>query len=181
MKDFHTLDHIQTAVAVIDKNMEIVEANAAYQQRHNIEDADLIGSKCFSSAYQFHEACSYKDLSSCPVNESFKTKKTASVIHHFWIKDQAVVEQVTTTPVIEENGEVNFVIEEFRDISQLLGLNQGILSVCSYCKKIRDKDGEWLSFDEYLHKHTGTDFSHGICGKCRDSLFNDLTHKHTCS
>ena len=175
MKDFLTIDYIQTAVAVIDKNMTIVEANSAFQKRYNINDTELIGSKCFSSAYQFHEQCSYNNLSSCPLEESFKTKKTASSIHHFWIKDKAVVEKVTTTPIVEESGEVNFVVEEFLDISQLLGLNKGILSVCSYCKKIRDQDGQWLSFDAYLHKYTGADFSHGACEKCHDCLVSKLT------
>lgn len=181
MKDFQIINHIQTAVAVIDKNMTIVEANAAFQQRHNAKDTNLIGSKCFSAAYQFHEQCNYKKLSSCPLKESFNTKNTASVVHHFWINGQAIVEQVTTTPIVEENGDVNFVVEEFKDMSQLLGLEKGILGVCSYCKKIRDDDGQWLNFDAYLHKHTGADFSHGICEECHDSLLTELTQKHSSS
>lgn len=179
MQNFHTIDHIQTAVIVIDKNMTIIEANTAFQQRHNIENTDLIHSKCFYSAYQFYEQCCYKDSISCPAEESFKTKKTASAIHHFWIKDKAVVEQVTTTPIIEKNGEVNYVVEEFRDITQLLGLNKGIISVCSHCKKIRDKDGQWLNFDVYMHKYTGANFSHGICEECTTSFFSDIAHKES--
>jgi len=177
MKDIQAINYIQTAVAVIDKNMIIVEANMAFQQRHNIESTQIIGSKCFCSAYLFNEPCSHEGISSCLLEESFKTKRTLSTLHHFWIKDQAIVEQVTTTPIIEENGEVNYVVEEFQDMTQLLGLTKGILGVCSYCKKIRDANGQWLSFDVYLHKHTGADFSHGICEECNDSLFDEFTGK----
>lgn len=98
-----------------------------------------------------------------------------------WVDDHAIVEEITTTPIIEENGEVNFVVEEFRDITKLLGLNKGIISICSYCRKIRDKDGQWLSIEAYLHKHTGANFSHGVCEECSDEILGDLYKKHSCS
>ena len=179
MRNFQAINYIQTAVAVIDKSMTIVEANTAFQQRHNIEITELIGSKCFCSAYLFNEPCSQNGISTCLLADSFKTKKTASTLHHFWIKDQAVVEQVTTTPIIEENGDINYVVEEFHDMSKLLGLTKGILGVCSYCKKIRDENGQWLNFDVYLHKHTGADFSHGICEECHEAQLSKLTNKNS--
>lgn len=177
MKNFQLINHIQTAVAVIDKNMTIVDSNNAFQQRNNLKKT--IGTKCFNAAYKFNESCSSKVEGSCPVSESFKTKKPSSAIHHFWIEDHAIVEEITTTPIIEENGEVNYVIEEFRDITKLLGLKKGILSICSYCKKIRDEDGQWITFESYIQKHTSADFSHGICEECNTSLFNEFKNKNS--
>lgn len=170
MNDFQLIDHIQTAVAVIDKNMTIVEANNAFQHRHNLQSANIVGNKCFNAAYKFDISCDEKVAESCPVAESFKTKKTSSAIHHFWIEDQAIVEEITATPVIEKNGDVNYVIEEFRDITKLLNLKKGIISICSYCRKIRSTNNQWVTFEAYLQKNTGADFSHGICEECKDSL-----------
>ena len=43
---------------------------------------------------------------------------------------------------------------------------QGLLPVCSYCKKIRDKNGQWLQIENYFGNEADIDFSHGICPDC---------------
>jgi transcriptional regulator with PAS, ATPase and Fis domain len=179
MKKIQLIDHIQTAVALIDKDMKIVEANDAFQQRNKLNSTSVVGTKCFNSAYKFNHSCSKKTEEPCPLSESFKTKKSARAIHHFWIDDHAVVEEVTTTPVIGENGEVDYVIEEFRDITKLLGLEKGIMGICSYCRKIRNEDGEWLSIEIYLQKRTGAKISHGICEECNKNLSKELENKRS--
>jgi len=179
MKDFKLIDHIQTAVAVIDKNMNIIESNDAFKQRNNKKSLNLSPLKCYTGAYNFTENCNTKIEGSCPVTESFKTRKTASAVHHVWIEDHAIVEEVTTTPVFDDKGDVNYVIEEFHDITKLLGLKKGIISICSYCRKIHEEDGRWVTFEAYLQKHTGANFSHGICEECNDSLFSEFQNKNS--
>lgn len=41
-----------------------------------------------------------------------------------------------------------------------------LLSICSYCRQIRDDDGQWLSVEQYVSHHTATRFSHSICPSC---------------
>lgn len=41
-----------------------------------------------------------------------------------------------------------------------------LLSICSYCRKIRDDDDAWRSVEAYIARHTATRFSHGICPSC---------------
>lgn len=177
MEHTRLIDHIQTAVAVVDQNMFIVDANYAYSHRLNKDGEDVIGKKCFKSACHFKEMCSKCLSSPCPIETSFMTKQKSSQVHHYWVEGQAVVEEITSTPIIEKNGAVDFVIEEFRDLSDLLGLNKGIISTCSYCRKIRDVDGTWLTFEDYLQKHTGALFSHGICGECTDKVLEEEFNK----
>ena len=45
-----------------------------------------------------------------------------------------------------------------------------LLPICAWCKRIRDDEDYWHSIEEYLHDHTGTDFTHGICPHCLDTL-----------
>ena len=47
-----------------------------------------------------------------------------------------------------------------------------LLPICAWCKSVRDDEDYWHSIEEYLHVHTGTDFTHGICPHCLDSLRN---------
>lgn len=56
-----------------------------------------------------------------------------------------------------------------RAISQVKTL-QGILPICSYCKKIRDDANYWLQVESYVSKHTEVQFSHGICPGCWESV-----------
>jgi sigma-B regulation protein RsbU (phosphoserine phosphatase) len=43
---------------------------------------------------------------------------------------------------------------------------KSLLPICMYCKRIRDDGDYWHKIENYLHQHTGADFSHGICPEC---------------
>jgi len=43
---------------------------------------------------------------------------------------------------------------------------QGLLPICSYCKKIRNDQDYWQQIDTYLAEHTQAEFTHGICPEC---------------
>lgn len=50
---------------------------------------------------------------------------------------------------------------------------QGLIPICSSCKKIRDDKGYWHQIEEYIHEHSGADFSHGMCNECADKAYGD--------
>jgi hypothetical protein len=43
---------------------------------------------------------------------------------------------------------------------------EGILPICSYCKKIRDEKNEWHVIEAYIENRSKAEFSHGICPDC---------------
>jgi GAF domain-containing protein len=47
---------------------------------------------------------------------------------------------------------------------------KGLLPICAWCKRIRDDKGYWSQVEAYVHKHTGADFTHGICPECLENL-----------
>ncbi len=49
---------------------------------------------------------------------------------------------------------------------QRVALYERILPICSYCKQIRDADGEWTAVETYVSSHSKSQFSHGICPDC---------------
>jgi PAS domain S-box-containing protein len=53
---------------------------------------------------------------------------------------------------------------------------QGLIPICSSCKKIRDDKGYWNQVEEYIIGHTDATFTHGICPDCAQKLYGDL-HK----
>ena len=51
---------------------------------------------------------------------------------------------------------------------------KALLPICAWCKRVRDDEDYWHNIDEYLHVHAGTDFTHGICPACLESMRSDL-------
>ena len=43
---------------------------------------------------------------------------------------------------------------------------EGIVPICSYCKKIRDDEDNWQRLESYISQHSEAQFSHGICPEC---------------
>jgi len=43
---------------------------------------------------------------------------------------------------------------------------QGLLPICSYCKKIRNDRNYWEQVDAYVASHSEAQFSHGVCPDC---------------
>lgn len=50
----------------------------------------------------------------------------------------------------------------------------GLLPICSNCKKIRDDDGYWSQIEYYISQHSDAEFSHSICPECAIKLYPDL-------
>jgi DNA-binding response OmpR family regulator len=51
-----------------------------------------------------------------------------------------------------------------REVKQL----EGLLPICTYCKRIRDEADAWSQVEEYVGRRTEAQFSHGICPDCYD-------------
>ncbi len=43
---------------------------------------------------------------------------------------------------------------------------QGILPICSHCKKIRDDKNYWHQVESYISQYSDTRFSHSVCPDC---------------
>ncbi len=54
---------------------------------------------------------------------------------------------------------------------------QGMLPICSTCKKIRNDSGSWDVMEAYISAHSDATFSHGICPVCVNKEFPDVYEK----
>jgi DNA-binding response OmpR family regulator len=63
-----------------------------------------------------------------------------------------------------------------RVAERLLGLQaevrqlEGLLPICSYCKRIRDEKNEWTRIETYIASRTDATFTHGVCAECREKV-----------
>ncbi|MCF8146108.1 MAG: GAF domain-containing protein [Deltaproteobacteria bacterium] len=65
--------------------------------------------------------------------------------------------------------------EEIDRRDRLLDDLSKIYPICSYCKKVQDKTGKWISVEEYVHDISGAMASHGICPQCYKREITKIT------
>jgi len=47
---------------------------------------------------------------------------------------------------------------------------QGLVPICSYCKKIRNDRNYWQRLESYISEHSEAQFTHGICPECYEKM-----------
>lgn len=54
---------------------------------------------------------------------------------------------------------------------------EGLLPICSYCKKIRDDQNYWNEVDSYITEHSEVQFSHSVCPECYEKYVKPQLEK----
>lgn len=54
-------------------------------------------------------------------------------------------------------------------LAEIKTLN-GLLPICSNCKKIKDENGQWSTLEQYFSDRSDVEFSHGYCPECADEV-----------
>jgi len=61
-------------------------------------------------------------------------------------------------------------VRELEDALSRVRILQGLLPICSYCKKIRDDSNYWQQIENYVTAHSGAQFSHSVCPQCYEEI-----------
>jgi DNA-binding response OmpR family regulator len=51
---------------------------------------------------------------------------------------------------------------------------QGLIPICTYCKRIRSEGNDWEQLESYISEHSEAQFSHGICPTCLLAAYSAL-------
>lgn len=70
---------------------------------------------------------------------------------------------------------VDYIQRQRREIETL----RGILPICSFCKKIRGTDNQWVPIEHYIAKRSEAKFSHGFCPACGEEHYGELLRRAT--
>ena len=68
--------------------------------------------------------------------------------------------------VLELQGALAQRVRDLEEALSRVKTLQGLLPICSYCKKIRDDRNYWQQVEGYISDHSEAQFSHGICPEC---------------
>lgn len=67
--------------------------------------------------------------------------------------------------------------EAWRERIHIVAHGQGsrgeMISICAWCKRVRDPHGFWQPLDQYIASHSEAKFTHGLCTDCLHKLNPD--------
>lgn len=72
--------------------------------------------------------------------------------------------------IVELERKLTDRVQELTQALQQVKQLQGLLPICSYCKKIRGDDNYWQQVESYICQHSEVQFSHGICPECYEGI-----------
>jgi hypothetical protein len=64
-----------------------------------------------------------------------------------------------------------------RKLSRQVSLLEGLLPICSYCKRIRDQKDQWQVMEKYIMDRSVATFTHGICPDCLREYYGNVSMK----
>ncbi len=106
------LNCIRPQLVVVDRQQHLVLANRVFIAAMGKEENELLGAD-YHSLWQGHHCTGEK----CPVEQVLKTGQTASYEHQLIKDDGPHWVERTASPMLNDAGEVEFVIEVIRDIT----------------------------------------------------------------
>lgn len=66
------------------------------------------------------------------------------------------------------------VAERILHLYEELDRLRGLIPICAYCKKIRNRQGIWQQMEVYISEHSHAMFSHTICSECAKHEFSNV-------
>jgi hypothetical protein len=61
-----------------------------------------------------------------------------------------------------------------RELRRQVQTLEGLLSICAFCKRIRDPSGNWERLESYIAKRSQAQFSHSFCADCWKTHYAEL-------
>lgn len=61
-----------------------------------------------------------------------------------------------------------------RELAKRVGELEGLLPICSACKKIRDEHDVWHPVESYVAARSAASFTHGYCPACAKQWFGEF-------
>jgi DNA-binding response OmpR family regulator len=98
----------------------------------------------------------------------------ARVNTHVQLKKIRDLLEKTNLELAAKNEHLEKLNAELQETLKKLETLEGIIPICSFCKKIRDDQGYWNQVDSYISKHSRALFSHGLCPECLKKHYPDL-------
>jgi len=117
-------DSLSYPTLILKPNQTVIAANKKFHEKNNTCDSQVIGKTCkdvfFDTTSLRHRSC---DGINCPLQQVLKFKKTSSlVLKSLNRQGREIWEERVFSPIFDGAGEITYIIESIRDISEFKDL-----------------------------------------------------------
>jgi hypothetical protein len=88
---------------------------------------------------------------------------------------------INTVIIIIVLGGMAFLVSrtsmQTRALAKRVKVLEGILPICSFCKKIRDDNNTWQPLEGYISNRSNAQFTHGFCPECGERHYGEYLKK----
>jgi hypothetical protein len=177
------VDAIPSAVMVVDGNVKVHDANRAARQWLSCRAEGLLHDMGGNLLHCVHASepggCGgTASCSDCVVRQTVQDayggggalRRTAHMRLGRGAQSQDAWFLVTASPFsVDGERRVLLVMEDVTEIHDL----RRIMPICARCHKVRDSADYWHDVEEYLERHAGVEFTHGLCNACIRAVYPD--------
>jgi PAS domain S-box-containing protein len=179
------IESVPDAMVLSNREGRIVLVNINTEKLFGYRRDELLGKKVeiliparFRAGHRRHRAAYYADPSIRPMGigrDLFGSRKDGTEFpvqinlspvqirgeHLVWSAIRGVGEREAFT------AQVRIALNKRRVL-------RGLISICAWCKRIRDERGSWQRLESYIESHSETKFTHGLCRDCLQRLDPEL-------
>ncbi|MEI6208462.1 MAG: PAS domain S-box protein [Desulfuromonadales bacterium] len=131
-----TFDAVPDLISIIDINQTILRANKAMADRCGLALKDLVGRKCYETVHGLHAA-----PDCCPRFGMIQN----GLVHNKEIEDKRLngIFDVTVSPLLDENGQINAYVHVMRDISERKKVEETLRKSEEKFRTVADHTFDW--------------------------------------
>ena len=122
-------DSLSYPSVVLSRDKTLVGANKKFYESFNLSFKEIFNKKCYNTFIYKDTPC---DSDQCTISKVIKTKKS----HNFPIKHHYKWEERVFSPILDDNGEVAYVICSMRDITHIKVLKNQLYGVKEFMSRI---------------------------------------------
>jgi two-component system, NtrC family, sensor kinase len=126
-------DSLTLPTLILKPNRVVLEANAAFLKKFHIIKEDIVGQTCHEFFYHSEAPCPYN---TCPLPKVLSEKTGHTILRR--VRNPSRREQWEDrifSPILDDNGEVAYIIEKIRDATHVKRLEKELSGIKSFMEK----------------------------------------------
>ncbi len=156
-------DSLSLPALILKPDRTILEVNRNFLKKYRVGKEEIIGKTCQDFFYQSEHSCS---LDTCPLPGVLMSREGKTILREVKIESgEEKWEDRIFSPILDDGGEVRFIIESIRDVTRIKTLERELCEVRGFLEKViqsstsaiiaADRQGNILVMNRAAEEMTG--------------------------
>jgi len=142
-------DSLSLPALILEPNRVVLDANLSFLKQYGIGKDEIIGQTCHEFFYQSEDPCPYD---TCPLSKVLAEKTGQTILRRVHIRGRKEKwEDRIFSPILDQNGEVRYIIEKIRDVTHVKKLERELSGIKVF---MGSSTGSLLIADSGLSSHS---------------------------